>query len=302
MTMMISRQNAVFNYMMLILIWASTPLAIVWSVESLPPLWSMVFRFLLALPLTLGLLYLLKMRLPLNRQACLSYLAGSGSLIISQTFTYLATAHLSSGIIALMFGLAPIIAGLIGVLWFSVHLGALQWVGMIIALFGLGSICIMAQDTMHFSVLGIVLMLMSVSVYCLSIYLVKKVNAEVTAVAQATGSILFSTVMAILIIPLIWQDFPTVLPSLKSFLALLYTVFMASIVAMLCYFKLVQNVSATTLSLTTVLTPIIALMIGAVLNQEHLALQVYMGVGVIFIGIGLYFWKDIQRMLAHTLS
>ncbi|MFU8927257.1 DMT family transporter [Acinetobacter puyangensis] len=295
--MAISKQNAIFTYIILVFIWASTPLAIVWSVESMPALWSMVFRFLLALPLTFFILWLFKSPLPLHRQAWLSYLAGSCSLIVSQTFTYMATAYLSSGIIALMFGLAPIIAGLIGVLWFSLRLSAVQWLGMCIALLGLGSICLFAQQSMHFNLYGIALMLMSVSVYCLSIYLVKKVNANVTPFAQATGSILCSTVMAICIVPFIWQDFPTQLPSLKSILALFYTVIMASIVAMFCYFKLVQNISATTLSLTTVLTPIIALVIGAALNHEHLALTTYAGVMVIFIGMALYFWRDISAKL-----
>ncbi len=291
--MAITKQNAVFTYATLVFIWASTPLAIVWSVESIPALWSMVMRVFLALPFTLVILWLLKSPLPLHRQAWLSYLAGSGSLIISQTFTYLATAYLSSSIIALMFGLAPIIAGLIGVLWFSVRLSHLQWLGMFIALFGLSTICLMAQQSMHFNVYGIGLMLLSVFTYCLSMYLVKKINADVTPFAQATGSILCSSALACLLIPFIWHDLPTAMPTLKSSLALLYTVFMASIVAMFCYFKLVQNISATTLSLTTVLTPIIALIIGAVFNHEHLSLLTYMGVGIIFIGITLYFWRDI---------
>jgi drug/metabolite transporter (DMT)-like permease len=40
--------------------------------------------------------------------------------------------------------------------------------------------------------IGIGLMLMSVFMYCLSIFWVKKVNANVQPMAQATGSILVS--------------------------------------------------------------------------------------------------------------
>ena len=61
------------------------------------------------------------------------------------------------------------------------------------------------------------------------------------------------------IIPFIWQYAPTHIPETKSLLALIYTVFMASLLAMFCYFKLVQNIKATTLSLTTVMTPMIAM-------------------------------------------
>ena len=295
--MKISKQNAIFTYAVLVMIWASTPLAIVWSVESMPAMWAMVFRFLIALPLMLALLLLFKTALPFNTLAWRSYVAGSCSLIGSQFFTYIATAHLSSGIIALMFGLAPIIAGLIGVVWFSVRLSLVQWFGMALALAGLGLICIMAQGAMHFSLIGIGLMLISVTVYCISIYWVKSIAAPIVPLAQAAGSVLCSTLISILIMPFIWSDLPQHLPSLKSTLALAYSAVMASVIAMLCYFKLVQNISATTLSLTTVLTPIIALMIGAVLNQEYLNHMTYVGIAVIFLGLAFYFSNDLQRLI-----
>lgn len=297
--MKISKKNAVSTYILLVLIWASTPLAIVWSVESVPAMWAMVLRFLLALPLIFLLLLVFKTPLALHKKAWLSYLAGSFSLVVSQSFTYMATAHLSSGIIALMFGLAPIIAGLIGVLYFSVKLAIWQWLGMFIALAGLILICVMAQSTMHFNVLGVMLMLMSVTTYCISIYWVKSINAQVAPLAQAAGSVLCSTLIAIAFIPFIWSDLPSSMPSIKSLIALMYTAVMASVIAMLCYFKLVQNISATTLSLTTVLTPIIALGIGALFNHEYLTLSTYLGVGIIFIGLALYFYQDIQRILSN---
>ena len=297
--MRISPKNAALTYGLLVLIWASTPLAIVWSVESMPAMWAMVFRFLIALPLMLALLVLFRTKLPLNQRAWLSYLAGSCSLVGSQSFTYLATAHLSSGIIALMFGLAPIIAGLIGVMWFSVRLTWIQWLGMLVALCGLMLICVMAQGAMHFSLIGIGLMLISVTVYCISIYWVKSIKADIPPLAQATGSVLCSTLICLAIIPFIWSTLPSILPSLKSIFALTYTAIMASVIAMLCYFKLVQNISATTLSLTTVLTPIIALMIGAVLNQEYLNFSTYIGILVIFSGLALYFYQDIQRISSN---
>jgi drug/metabolite transporter (DMT)-like permease len=59
------------------------------------------------------------------------------SLIGSQIFTYIATQYLSSGIIALMFGLAPIMAGLMAHFALNQHLNRLQWLGMFVAISGL---------------------------------------------------------------------------------------------------------------------------------------------------------------------
>lgn len=286
-----SRINLVLTYGLLVFIWATTPLAIVWSVTDLHPMWALVLRFFIALPLAVSVLLLLKVKFPIHKIALSSYVAGSLSLIGSQIFTYAATPYLSSGLIALMFGLAPIMAGLIGRFGFQQKLASLQWLGMVTSIIGLAMICLSGSQK-HVQPIGIVLMLMSVFAYSLSIFLVKKINADVQPMAQATGSILVSTILAILLLPWIWQHAPTHFPSTKSLLALTYTVVMASLIAMFCYFKLVQNLKATTLSLTTVMTPMLAILIGAYLNHEQLSAQVFVGASIILLGLCLYFYKD----------
>jgi len=288
-----SQTNLALTYALLVFIWATTPLAIVWSVSDLHLMWALLLRFFIALPLAVTILLILRTPFPTHRQAVHSYVAGSFSLIGSQIFTYAATQYLSSGMIALMFGLAPIMAGLIGRFAFGQQLYKLQWLGMAIAVSGLAIICLSGANQ-HVHPFGIVLMLMSVFVYSFSIFWVKKVNAQIQPMAQATGSILVSSIFASCFIPFIWQYAPTHLPEAKSLFALIYTVLMASLVAMFCYFKLIQNIQATTLSLTTVITPMLAMMIGAALNHEQLSIMVFVGALIILFGLFLYFYKDIQ--------
>lgn len=288
-----TQTNLALTYALLVFIWATTPLAIVWSVSDLHLMWALLLRFFIALPLAVIILLILKTPFPTHRQAVHSYIAGSFSLIGSQIFTYAATQYLSSGMIALMFGLAPIMAGLIGRFAFGQQLYKLQWLGMAIAVSGLAIICLSGANQ-HVHPFGIVLMLISVFVYSFSIFWVKKVNAQIQPMAQATGSILASSIFASCFIPFIWQYAPTHLPEAKSLFALIYTVLMASLVAMFCYFKLIQNIQATTLSLTTVITPMLAMMIGAALNHEQLSIMVFVGALIILSGLFLYFYKDIQ--------
>ncbi|TDM63846.1 EamA family transporter [Acinetobacter sp. KU 011TH] len=288
-----SQTNLALTYALLVFIWATTPLAIVWSVSDLHLMWALLLRFFIALPLAVIILLILRTPFPTHRQAVHSYIAGSFSLIGSQIFTYAATQYLSSGMIALMFGLAPIMAGLIGRFAFGQQLYKLQWLGMAIAVSGLAIICLSGANQ-HVHPFGIVLMLISVFVYSFSIFWVKKVNAQIQPMAQATGSILVSSIFASCFIPFIWQYAPTHLPEAKSLFALIYTVLMASLVAMFCYFKLIQNIQATTLSLTTVITPMLAMMIGAALNHEQLSIMVFVGALIILSGLFLYFYKDIQ--------
>ncbi|MBO9529682.1 MAG: EamA family transporter [Acinetobacter oleivorans] len=288
-----SQTNLALTYALLVFIWATTPLAIVWSVSDLHLMWALLLRFFIALPLAVIILLILRTPFPTHRQAVHSYIAGSFSLIGSQIFTYAATQYLSSGMIALMFGLAPIMAGLISRFAFGQQLYKLQWLGMAIAVSGLAIICLSGANQ-HVHPFGIVLMLISVFVYSFSIFWVKKVNAQIQPMAQATGSILVSSIFASCFIPFIWQYAPTHLPEAKSLFALIYTVLMASLVAMFCYFKLIQNIQPTTLSLTTVITPMLAMMIGAALNHEQLSIMVFVGALIILSGLFLYFYKDIQ--------
>ena len=299
-----SKSNLMTTYILLVFIWASTPLAIVWSVADLHMMWALALRFFIALPIALFLLLILKVKLPRNKIALHSYLAGSFSLIGSQIFTYAATSYLSSGMIALMFGLAPIMAGLIGRFGFGQRLLGIQWLGMLVAVVGLAIICTSNGASQHVHPVGILLMLMSVFTYAFSIFWVKKVNADVVPMAQATGSILVSTLAAMCIIPFIWQYAPTHIPETKSLLALIYTVLMASLLAMFCYFKLVQNIKATTLSLTTVMTPMIAMFLGAMLNNEKPTMSVFIGAAVLIFGLILYFYKDFKarQLLAKKIE
>ncbi|OTG66643.1 DMT family transporter [Acinetobacter silvestris] len=301
---MLSKSNIVMTYALLVFIWSTTPLAIVWSVSDLHLMWALVLRFLIALPVAIAILLILKIKFPTDKVALHSYVAGSFSLIGSQIFTYAATPYLSSGMIALMFGLAPIMAGMIGRFGFNQKLQSLQWFGMLVAVCGLGLICTSGGESQHIHPIGIGFMLISVFTYSLSIFWVKKVNATVEPVAQATGSILVSTLVAMCLIPFIWQYAPDHIPETKSLLALLYTVVMASLIAMFCYFKLVQNIKATTLSLTTVLTPMLAMLFGAILNHERPTAMVFIGAIVLLFGLFLYFYKDLKasRELAFKLN
>ncbi len=281
-------------YALLVFIWATTPLAIIWSVADIYPMWVMLIRIYCALPLAWLLLRFYRIGLPFDRLAVRSYFAGAMSLIGSQIFTYAGAAYLSSGMMALMFGLAPIIAGLIAHFAFAQHLKVLQWVGLALALLGLAIMCL-SDSKQQVHPMGILLLLMAVTVYASSMFWVKAINAPVAPMAQATGSIFISALLGFLLIPFIWSHHPVAMPEGRALWALLYSIIMASVIAMFCYFKLIQSIQATTLSLTTVMTPIIAILLGASFNHERLSLQLLLGVFTILLGLLLYFWRELQR-------
>ena len=199
-------------YALLVLIWAATPLAIVWSVAEIHPMWVLIIRYFGASVIALFLLKIMRDPLPFDRTSMKSYLAGSLNLIGAQLFIYLAANYLTSGLMALIFGFSPLIAGLIGhVILKTQRLIWLQWLGMAIAVSGLTFVFADSADS-KVNPIGVLLMLISMVSYISSIFWVKQINAPLKPMSQATGSLIVSALGSVLIIPFIWQHFPTAMP------------------------------------------------------------------------------------------
>ncbi|MGN7834767.1 EamA family transporter [Acinetobacter schindleri] len=279
-------------YALLVLIWAATPLAIVWSVAEVHPMWVLIIRYFGASLIALALLKIMRDPLPFDAVSMKSYLAGSLNLIGAQLFIYLAANYLTSGLMALIFGLSPLIAGLIGHVILKTHkLVWLQWLGMAVAVSGLTFVFADSAES-NVNPWGVVLMVISMISYISSIFWVKQINAPLKPMSQATGSLIVSALGSLALIPFIWQHFPTQIPSTNAIIGFVFTMILSSIVAMLCYFWLIRRLAASTVSLSNVMTPVIALVLGATLNNEHISPNAFIGIVIVMFGIVMYFWKE----------
>jgi drug/metabolite transporter (DMT)-like permease len=287
-----SRWQVGSRYILLVLIWSSTPLAVVWSVQDLHPMWALTARFVLAAALAYVICKVIRLALPLHKLALQSYIAGSLSLLGAMLLTYMAAPYLASGLISLLFGFAPLVAGLMSYIWTKEqHLFVEQWLGMLIAVLGLGFICLSGERAFVQPV-GIGLIFLAVLCYVGSMFWVKSIQANLHPLVQTTGSLVISAVGIVLLMPLFWQHLPTHLPSTLTIMAILYSVVVASIIAMLCYFDLVQRLNPSTVALTTVLTPVLALLWGVWFNHEHIGAGVINGVGIVLLGLIFYFVRE----------
>ena len=157
----------------------------------------------------------------------------------------------------------------------------------------LGLIVVFADQTGNqVQPIGIVLIFISIISYISSIFWVKHIAAPLTPISQATGSLLVSALASLLLIPFIYQHMPSQLPDLHSMLGFAFTILFSSIIAMLCYFWLIRELKPSTIALSNVITPIIALILGAVFNHEQLNVSAWFGVILVVIGILCYFRKN----------
>ncbi|MBC7751696.1 MAG: EamA family transporter [Candidatus Saccharibacteria bacterium] len=278
-------------YLILVLIWSTTPLAVVVSLRDLNPIWSLSVRFLLAIVIARMILWIIRQPLPMDKASIRCYFAGTLGLFWAMLFTYLGAQYLPSGLISLIFGLAPLFAGLVGHFRDS-KLYRLQWLGMLLSTLGL--VGIFGSVHMYAGMLkGMLYILIGVMAYVASIYWLRYEKANLHPLAQTTGSLMFSMVGLIILLPFYWAVRPQHLPSGETLFALAYSAIFASVIAMLCYFYLINRMKPATLSLATVITPVLALILGAWLNHEVISGVMMFGIGVVMLGLIIYFIYDL---------
>ena len=103
-------------YLGIVLIWSTIPLTIQWSTQGVDFALAVLGRMLIGLAVAICIQYVGRIRFPTHRRALLSYVVGGLGLFASMTLTYWAARFIYSGLISVMFGLAPLMAGVLAAL------------------------------------------------------------------------------------------------------------------------------------------------------------------------------------------
>lgn len=280
-------------YAAVLLIWSTTPLAIVWSSASMHPILAVAIRMLIALVIGWLLIRLCHIRLPLNKTSLRLYTYSAIGVFGGMAFSYLATWYIQSGLISIIFGLAPILSGLAGQKILNEKpFSLIRWLALIICLSGLGIIFKDALTTDSHTWLGIVCVLFAVSLFSLSGVLVKTVIISIHPMATTVGALMVSVPLFILlwlamgaeISPSQWQA--------KSIYAIVYLGIFGSLVGFICFYYVLQKLTVSSVALITLITPVVALFLGNQLNNEPVSLNLILGAAAILLGLSLYLWGD----------
>src|SRR5690606_40687475 len=113
---------------------------------------------------------------------------------------------------------------------------------------------------------GVLLLLAAVFLFSLSGVLVKRVGADVHPLPHTVGTLLFSLPLFGLSWLVADGHWPVLDFGSHSPWAILYLATFGSLVGFVCYFYVLKRLSATTVALVTLITPVFALMLGNLLN------------------------------------
>lgn len=283
-----STRDAHAAYAGVVLVWATTPLAIRWSNDTWSPTSALTARMLLAL-LILGSTWLLALRrLPLSRGHVRIYAAAALGLFPNMLFVYHAAQYIPSGLVSVLFGMSPIFIGLLSALWLGQHeFDPRRILATLIALAGLCTVFAGQMKIDDNSWPGIALMLASNLCFAASSVLVKRERLQVGAWEKTLGSLLCATPLFIGY----WLVVDARLPattSLKSDLAIIYLAVIGSLGGMWCFFKVLNSFSVDRVALIPLMTPVLATLLGHVLAHEPLHASLLAGSAAIVLGLALY--------------
>lgn len=274
-------------YATIIIVWATTPLAIKISSAGISIYDAATLRIVGATALALLLTRMLRVPLPW-RGALRSYAAGAFGVYAGLLPVYYAAQFIPSGVISVIYGLAPVISGLMAVLW----LGEREFsTGKFAALLlALGGLALVFRSDLSFgsgSAEGLMAALASVILFTYSSLLVKRLNAPVHPLAQATGTLVLSLPLYLLTW---WSKDGSVPASLNmsSALATAYLALFSSVLSFVLYFYILRRLPLSSVALTTLVSPVIALFLGIGIAGEQVPASALAGSVLILCALASY--------------
>ncbi|MFC3285709.1 DMT family transporter [Litchfieldella rifensis] len=285
-------------YLIVVLVWATTPLAIKWSAEAGAPVGSVWLRMAIAAVLGLMILKALGGRLRWHRRALASYAAAVPGVFGAMSLSYHASQTLPSGLISVMFGLAPLVSGIIlQCLPGAVKLKRWHWLGCTLGVVGLAVIFADSLSAGTQQLGALAMMILAVTLFSGSGIAVQRVAAGLQPLNQTVGALLLSMPC----FALLWfgSGEPLHVPlTTRGLWSVLYLGLFGSLLGFLCYYLILSRLSAATVALVTLITPVLALSLGMGLNGERPSPSMIVGAALILVALGAYLFGDRLARLA----
>jgi drug/metabolite transporter (DMT)-like permease len=277
-------------YLGIVLIWATTPLAIKWSSDGSDFMLAISTRMSIGFVFCLLLLFLLRVPMRWDRDAVKSYAAAGLGMFGAMMSVYWAAQYIASGLISVLYGLMPMVIGLFAALWLDEpFFSPSKVIGLLLAVGGLGEIFLPEGVGGSVSAYGVIGVLASVTFHSLSSVWVKRIGAHMHPLALNSGALGIAVPLYIVCWVLFGEAIPEQMPQ-HALGAILYLAVIGTVIGFNLYFYVLKRVSAMLIGLITLVTPVLALLLGQTLNGEQPGINVWLGTAIILAGLGLFLW------------
>jgi len=285
-------------YLGIILIWSTTPLTIQWSTQGANFAFAVLARMVIGLATAIVLLLGGRTRFPVHARALSSYVVGGLGLFSSMALTYWSSRYVHSGLISVTFGLSPLMASILATFLLG-EKAITPWkvLGMLLGVSGLGIIFLDGTSLggAHFKA-GLTVLLFAVFFYATCLVWLKRIGDDSPPLATTVGSLGVATPLFAVLWLATSGEIPATIPW-RSGLAIVYLGVFGSAIAFTMYYYVIKHLRATRIALITLITPVMALLLGNLLNGEHVTPNLGFGTALILLGLAVHQHESISLPL-----
>lgn len=285
-------------YLGIILIWSTTPLTIQWSTQGANFAFAVLARMVIGLATATVLLLGGRTRFPVHARALSSYVVGGLGLFSSMALTYWSSRHVHSGLISVTFGLSPLMASILATFLLG-EKAITPWkvLGTLLGVSGLGIIFLDGTSLggAHFKA-GLTVLLFAVFFYATCLVWLKRIGDDSPPLATTVGSLGIATPLFAVLWLATSGEIPATIPW-RSGLAIVYLGVFGSAIAFTMYYYVIKHLRATRIALITLITPVMALLLGNLLNGEHVTPNLGFGTALILLGLAVHQHESIRLPL-----
>jgi len=271
-------------------IWGSTFLAIAFGNDRVAPVWGATLRLALAAVLLHGILLVRRQPLPRGKALTAAVQFGVLQFGINFPLLYMGETRVSSGLAAVIYSTIPLSIAFLTWIFGLEPLRPVRIVGALIAILGVGTI-FFSQLRGRAEPWPMLFVLLSSWSACLGTVLLKRGPRQSPVAANAVGASVGAVVCWIWsrglgesqILPREWA----------AILPILYLAILGSVVAFVLVAWLVNHWDVSRISYISVVIPLIALVLGALLRHERVSWASLGGAVIVLTGVvvGLQLWK-----------
>jgi len=270
-------------------IWGSTWLFIKLGLADLPPITFAGIRFVISCAILFPLLWLRRLGVPKTRSEWF-LVVGTGIMSFSLNYglVFWAEQYITSGLAALLQAMLPAF----GLILAHIYVPAerITWVKIVGVILGVCGVGVVFSNQLAISgrqaLAGCVAMVLSAFFAAYSNVLVKTHGKNLNPAVMAAFQMLFGLV-PLLLYGLAFEGNPRAFRwTTIAVFWLLYLAVVGSVIAFLLYYWLLQNMDVTKTMLISLVTPVVAVILGMLVLDEQLSWRTLVGGAMIIAGIG----------------
>ena len=270
-------------------IWGSTWLFIKLGLADLPPITFAGIRFVISCAILFPLVWLRHLSLPKTRGEWI-LLVGTGVLSFSLNYglVFWAEQYITSGLAALLQAMLPAFGLILAHIYVPAErITLVKIAGVVLGVCGVGVVFSnQLAISGRLALAGCVGMVLSAFFAAYSNVLVKTHGRNLNPAVIAAFQMFFGLI-PLLLYGITLEGNPVSFRwTAIAVLSLLYLAVVGSVVAFLLYYWLMQNMDVTKTMLISLVTPVVAVILGMIVLDEQLSWRTLVGGAMIIAGIG----------------